>query len=259
MLFCGAAAAKPEVLSFAALDSTNRFVSSGDGNIGADVTLGWDYANMRRIANVTAIGRTIHLDSANSYAIVGLRHIQLGYTRLVQHVEVSDTNFESEINYHWEIMHAKWTPSRQMMPLPYKGRLVLGSLFYYEMNSSADTRFNQTYMGAAYDYGGLTLRGGVNWTRGDVTAKSGIFGSAQLQIAPGFTVYADYNERDANKLLINKVILPRWGVDCSECAEDSLNVGVTFLIDSWLQGNFGFYDVNDLAAPMGSVSMKFRY
>ena len=156
-------------------------------------------------------------------------------------------------------MHAKFSPSHSLIPMPLDGTIVFGSLFYDEINSAVDTRFTQPYVGVSYDLGGLTARAGVNWTRGDVTAKSGVFSSVQLQIAPGFTIYADYNERDPNKVIINKVILPRWGVDCSECSEDSLNVGVTFLINKWLQGNFGFYDVNDLAAPMGSLSMKFRY
>jgi hypothetical protein len=215
---CGMAAAAPDVLSFAALDSTNRFVSSGDGNIGADITLGWDYANLRRIANVNAISRTIHCDAANSYAIVGLNHVQLGYARQVHHVEMEEPGFEDEMNYHWEIMHAKFSPSRGMIPMPFKGNIVFGSLFYYEVNSAVDTQFTQPYVGVSYDLGGVTARAGWNWTRGDVTAKSGVFGAMQLQVAPGFTLYADYNERDANKILINKVILPRWGVDCSDCS-----------------------------------------
>lgn len=259
VLFCGMAAAKPDVLAFAALDSTNHFVSSGDGNIGADVTLGWDYVNLRRIANVNSISRTIHCDAANSYAIVGLNHVQVSYTRQAQHVEIDDPNMNEDMNYQWEIMHAKFSPSRSLFPMPFKGNIVFGSLFYYEVNSAVDTQFTQPYVGVSYDLGGFTARAGWNWTRGDVTAKSGAYGAMQLQIAPGFTLYADYNEHDPNKVLINKVILPRWGVDCSDCSEDSVNLGVTFVINNWLQGNFGFYDVDDLAAPMGSLSMKFRY
>ena len=248
---------KPE-RPYPAMDSNSRFLSP-DGVIDDALTIGTEYAELRRIANIPTANKSVTSDTGNAYAIVGLGRMQLGFTRVVNHLTIKEIGQRNDINHHGDIFMLKILPSRQMFPLPFNGNAMVGALYFQENGHQNEIYFTQPFVGMQFDMGGARVKAGWNWTDGDIETTSGWFAGVQAELMKDFVLFADYNEKDINKVVINKIILPKMGIDCTDCDDSSLTFGISFKMFDFMYANLAFYDVQDLSAPMGSVSMKFRY
>ncbi len=78
------------------------------------------------------------------------------------------------------------------------------------------------YFGEQLRYRKVTGRFGGTMLTGDVERKGGVFADATYPLTDDLSLFASYQSQNYQKIVINQVILPAAGVDCSEVAVSNL-------------------------------------
>jgi hypothetical protein len=170
-----------------------------------------------------------------------------------------DATGESWTSHHADITKLKWVPPRRLLHLPMNGRLAFGNAIYRESAEQGGVKFTQPFAAFDVEYGRARINIGANRLRGDLTSKTGGFGSFEYEVNPHLVMYADYDDFDFHKVVINNVILPRTDVDCSACDNRAFTIGLSARVGDMGVVHFGMYDINDLKAPTGSLSLKREF
>ncbi len=240
------------------LDTTTQMLSS-DTQVPTDVTVGTDYVLFGTVGKVSADGLRVHAEGANMYALVGVQGFQIGYARQEYDVTIHGPTGDTGFTHSADVVRVKWVPDNRIVRMPWNGQIALGGMMYFGQSSGADVDFTQPYAALAFEYGRARANIGVNWITGDLPEETGMFASLQYAVNPELVIYADYSEYDFHKLILNNVILPGAGIDCTACADDALSVGLAFKLGDVGYINAGAYDVDDLGSPMGSLSFRKQY
>lgn len=240
------------------LDATTQMLSS-DSQVPTDVTVGTDYVLLGTIGKVSADGLRVHAEGANMYTLVGVMNFQVGYARQEYDVTVHGPTGDTGTTHSADVIRVKWVPDSRVLQLPWNGKIALGSVMYFGSSGSTDVDFVQPYAGLAFEYGRARANVGVNTITGDMPEETGVYASLQYATSKELVWYVDYSEHDFHKLIINNILAPGAGVDCTNCADDALSAGLAVKIGRYGFMNLGAYDIDDLAAPMGSLSFRKDY
>ncbi len=251
-------AASPQTLGFPVLDSTVNMLSP-DVYIAPGLTTGADYVNYNAVARVADAGTSADAESGGAWAIVGMGTVSVGYKRMVTQATLHQPSYSGSNTYDADVYTVKWAPGKRIKMLPANGQLTLGSVLYFERTHHNDYNFQQHFAALGFDFGEVRIKGGYNWTEGLLSGNQGAFASFQWELVDNWLLFADYSRKDFNKLVINDLLLPRLGFDCSRCPDDATSVGLSARLDNNIFATAGMYDTNDVEAFMGSLSMKWTH
>jgi hypothetical protein len=189
-----------------------------------------------------------------NYAIgYGVGDFQFQYVRQDYSVRATSSSVTVRYDGDADIYKVKYAP--HAVKLPWNGRVALGSAFYVDGHDS----FAQPYIAISAGGAHGRVNVGANWITGDVPDNSGMFASVRLAMSPEAVFFADYSSRDFHKTIINDVLLPSAGVDCTGCTGDALTTGISFRLGKDVLATLGLYDTDDLMSPFGSVTyIKYR-
>lgn len=220
---------------------------------------GGDYISLGNIANISSMNTWVHADGGDYFTTISVRGLQVTGGRQVYNVVTNAATGKTTMNHVAEFARLKLSPRARVINLPHGGRVAIGTAMYRDRSFSPRKEFSQPFAAVGFDYRSLHVSAGANRTYGDFSRMWGYFASAELAVHKGVAVYSSYDRRDFNKLIINKIILPRAGFDCSNCKDDALSAGVAFKAGSMLFANAGMYDIGDLKVPVGSLSVRWQY
>ena len=250
--------ANSEPLGFTPLDSTSPMLSP-DPHITSEATTGADYVNSDSVANVSSIGYSADAETGGPWIIVGVGTVQVGYKRMFTQMTMYRPGYNGSNTYEADVYNIKWAPNRHIKALPANGQLSVGSIMYFERTSQNDYNFQQHYASLGFDFNDLRLKAGYNWTEGRMAGNDGLFASMQWEFTDNWMMFVDYSDKDFNKIVVNDVYLPRLGFDCTDCRDDSTNVGITTRFEEKMYATLGMFDAQDIQAIMGSLSVKWDY
>jgi len=253
-------AMEQRLLAFKTVSPVNSItqMTTPDNKAATSFTIGGDYLTLGRIANVPASGITVYSDSYEAYALIGMMGLEISAATLKYDLEINNAAGRINRTHPSEIIKVKWAPDSRLMHLPYKTSLYFGTMVYTGKEIDKGIDFTQPYVALSHDDGILQLNAGYSRTRGDLDVEDGVFASARVSVNPATVFYVDYNEADYHKLIINHIILPYAGVDCSGCKNDSVSAGLAFKCGDYGYLNIGAYDIADIRSPMGSVSFRMK-
>jgi len=240
------------------LDATTQMLS-GDTQVSNDIVIGSEYVLFGTIGKVSANGIRVHAEGANMFAIIGIMDFQFGYTRQEYYVTSRKPNGDTKFTHSADVAQIKWVSNSRIIHMPCNGRIALGSIFYFGKSRGNELDFAQPYASLSFEYGRARAAIGANLITGELPDEAGVFASLQYAVSPELIWYVDYSEQDFHKTIINRIIVPGAGIDCSGCSEDAVSIGLVVKAGNYGYANFGMYDVDDLASPMGSLSFRKNY
>ncbi|HOC92580.1 MAG TPA: hypothetical protein PKH33_09450 [bacterium] len=224
------------------------------------VSIGTSYAQFGRIANVPSADVHIRAEGANYHALASVAGFDVSYVKQDYRLTRVSGKTKNVAKHEADIIGVGWESSPGLFRLPLNGGIALGSVMYFDDNGAGSQNFAQHRAAYTFRHGNrVSGRVGANWTTGDVENLSGALASVYYSVGDELTLYADYNSKDIHKLVFNRVILPSEGIDCSTCGDDALSVGMSFKIRGYARAVIGFYDVDDLMAPMAGISTFKEY
>lgn len=241
------AESQAETHSNIALDVGSQLLTS-DTQITPGYTIGVDYHMIGQIALVSVYDYRVSADGMNYTIGAGIGDFQFQYVRQDYSIRATYSSITTHDDGDADIYKVKYAP--HAVKLPWDGQVAIGSAFYVDGHDS----FAQPYV--VVSTGGIHGRVniGANWITGDVPDDSGMFASVRLALSPEALFFADYSSRDFHKTIINDVLLPSAGVDCTGCTRDAFSSGIAFRIDGNFLATLGLFDMNDLMSPFGSVT-----
>ncbi len=242
----------PQTLSFEAMNN---------GATGAVyVTLGVSGTMFGNIANMPDPEITVDASGANVYLIAGTRGINFSYSHQSYELEATDGNLFNTAYHNSDALGAEWDSRDYAIDDIMRGGLIAGAVYFRDSDRNDVDSFTQTYLGGQFRYGSsVTARMGVSMHGGDVDSDAGYFVSAAYPISDAVSVYADYHSLHFQKLIIHRVILPAAGVDCGGCDDSALSAGIAFKLGNYGHASIGMFDVNDLGAINGAMSLNKNF
>jgi hypothetical protein len=242
------------------LDSTSQMLF-GDAQTRSGASFSLDGIAFGEIGKVIEEGVRIHAQGVNLNVAYGIEEFEIGYSHqrydITSHAPAGDVRDTHEA----DILKVKWSPDRDTLKLPWSGRVALGGVMYFDNAGNAlvaRSNFSQPFAGVSFDFDRARLNVGAQWITGDVPDGAGLYASFQIAVNPEMVFYVSYSERDLHKTILNNIVVPRMGIDCSSCDNKAVSTGIVFRIkrDSYL--NIGGYDVFDLGSPMGSFTYNAK-
>lgn len=235
------------------LDTGNQLVSH-EVRVMPGITAGVDYQILGVIALGSGSGMQVLCDGTNTHVSVGTKNIQFQY--VLQRYTIQKTSPLGNLDVANNSAVYKLRYAIPKARLPWNGGIAFGGDFYVD----GPTHFTQPYVVGSLEYGAIRTNIGINWLTGDVPHENGdVFGSLQIAVSPEFVVYVDYSRKDFHKAMINEILLPAVGVDCSACSKDATTAGMSFQFAEEFIVGMGIYDIGDLFAPFGNITYRRNY
>ena len=212
--------------------------------------LGAEYSMLGQIGKVSS--SLISADQITSFMrIAANRNLEIGYANQQTVVKTTDVPGFTGGTHISNIYRADYTVSAR---LPLKAKMALSGLFY----TGEGFEISQQAIQASIKYGNATISVGANHTGGDIEETMGRFASIRFAVSPELVVFAEWNQKDINKIAVNRHILPSSGINCASCGNDAASVGLAFKIDDWANISILFFDIKDLNSPTLSISTRWK-
>lgn len=221
------------------------------------VSSGMSYSWFGQIAKVSSADLRVDAEGANYYVLVDGAGFNVSYARHDYKLTGYSAGVSKTANQSANVFAYEWVSEPLLVKLPNTGGVALGSVMYFDDNKYRKVNFSQPYAAYTFQYGDrVNGQIGVNWVRGSIEHAPGTFINLGVSVNDELSLFADYNSKNFQKLVFNRVVLPLTGIDCSSCRNDALSVGLTMKIGDAGVASIGFFDMYDLKAPFGSLSLN---
>ncbi len=227
---------------------------SPDVQVRPGATVGTDFRRFGNIALVSALGYGVRCDGFASYVGYGVGDVQIMYVRQEYNVTVYTAAQDTKQDRNGNIYKIRYAP-RKLIP-PWDGYVAFGADFY----NGQGNHISRPYVATSVEWPDTRLNLGYGWYTGTTSDKDGsFFSSLHYSLNEWMTAYADYSTRDFQKIILNEFIIPETGVDCEDCTKDAFNAGISVTMHPGVFGSFGVYDIGDIRALFGSVSINHSF
>jgi len=224
------------------------------------VSSGVSYSWFGQIAKVSSADLRVDAEGSNYYVLVDSAGFNVLYARQDYKLTGYSAGVSNTVNQSANVIAYEWVSEPLLVKLQNTGGVALGSVMYFDDNKYRKVNFSQPYAAYAFQYGDrVNGRIGVNWVRGGIEHTPGTFVTLGVSVNDELSLYVDYNSKNFQKLVFNRVVLPLTGIDCSTCRNDALSAGLALKVGNSGHASLGFFDVNDLMVPFGSLSMNNEF